>query len=592
MNMKNTITKINSLLLLMSFMSHLHAIDNQQRNCIILLDQKDIDNVGLSRWFLLSRVQSAIAEQSTPLLMNTNLWNSFIEYRINFKQKLEHKKSAHYKTYDLYQKINDRMEHLSNHYNTLSSDASHNKKLVVQSINKEFYNNTKNISAADYQRLLDYSTHFDPQDWDIYKNNGGFYLLIPKKYSAQHSLVGFNIDSLEKVIDPEDSTYNYFEKQTQKSIVDALPDFFLTHDNFIGEDMPYAWNIIFAGHGTYWWKEPIIADLNPQEFTDVLNFFQTKVSTRFFHYAACYAGGNHIALIFNGKQYNFAIMCDNLTDCTTYCKWTTLLPSDDKQFLTTADVTYDKAKNCWQLPLTPVYFWNKFFTDISSIDFSAGSIDRLQNMMSSIQYTAVANIPLLCLPETNKFFPLQAAGTMKIDDNLLALAEENESITLNGIRTVLVESSCIIPTIILNHLNPLRIVSIKTDNALHYIKKLVFTRQVDLPSAFWQAQYQRYDKTFIMDECTFPHSYNIHGIVPQTDQLILKNVIIAVQKNHYMRILFILEDKAMMIIAHKPVEESDQATIQEVVTMSAAAQDKYEKYYALLKATALNQPTA
>ena len=606
--MKHSITTMHSILFLLFFIStqHLHALDNQQRNCIILLDQTDSETVGRTVWFLISKLQSVIAEQSTPVLINTSLWNSFIERRINFKQMVEQKSGPLYKTYNLYKKINERMEYLSHHYNALSSDASHNKKLVIQCINKEFYHSTKKISAAHYQRLLDYSTQFDPQDWDIYKNNGGFYLLIPKKYSAQHSLIGFNIDSLEKVTDPEDSSCNYFEAHTRRSIVDALPDFFLTHDNFTDQTMPYAWNIIFSGHGgsryaesndndtITWSGEPVIADLTVQDFTDVLTFFQNKVSTRFFHYASCYGAGNHIPLIFKDKYYNFAIMCDNLTDCATYCKWTTLLPSDDKQFLTTADVRYNQQKSCWQLPLTPVYFWNKFFTDISSIDFSIGSIERLQSMMSSIQYSIIANIPLLCLPETNNFFPLQLSNIIKIDDRLLALAKtEDESITLDGIATLLLESTCIIPTIELNHTNPLRIISIKAGEALHYIKKLELTRQIDLPSVFWQAQYQRYDKTFILDECTFPYSYHTPGnIIPQKDQIILTNVIIAVEKNNCMRVLFTYNDKAMMLVAHKPNEESEQVTIQEVVPMTPVAQDKYEKYYALLKETALGKSVA
>lgn len=584
---------------------YIHTTDNQYRNCIILLDYSDLETISRASWFLTSRVQSAIAEQSTPIIIHANLWNAFIEHRISCQQKLEYESSSAFcKTYDLYQAINKKMALLSHRYNALSSDASHNKKLIVQCINKKFYNDTKNISPESYQHLLDYYTFFDPQDWDIYKNNGGFYLLIPKKYSAQHSLVGFNIDSLEKVTDPEDSSYNYFETHTRKSIVDALPDFFLTHDDFTYAPMPYAWNIVLAGHGgcrynesndngtVTWSGEPIIADLTVEEFAGVLNFFHNKVSTHFFHYANCYGGGNHIALMFNNKKYNFAIMCDTLTDCTSYCKWTTLLPSYEKSFLTTADIAYDITKDCWQLPLTPVYFWDKFFTDISSIDFSVGSIEQLQNVMSSIQYTAVANIPLLCLPETNNFFPLQAADTIKIDDQLLALAKkEDEIITLNGIRTVLVESSCIIPTIELNHFNPLRIISIKPDNALHYFKKLKLTRQIDLPRIFWQAEYQRYDKTFIIDECTFPYSYNIHGIVPQTDQLVFNNVIITQQKNGSMRIFFTHNDEAIMAVAYKPSEEGEQVNIQKLVIMTPAAQDKYEQYYALLKTTALNQFT-
>ena len=63
------------------------------------------------------------------------------------------------------------------------------------------------------------------------------------------------------------------------------------------------------------------------------------------------------------------------------------------------------------------------------------------------------------------------------------------------------------------------------------------------------------------------------------------------QKDHHIRVFCMLNDKAMMVIAHKPVEENEQATIQEVITMSTAAQEKYEEYYSFLKKTALNQPT-
>jgi len=39
------------------------------------------------------------------------------------------------------------MKYWSHHYKHISGDASHNKALVVQSINKEFYNNKEAISG-------------------------------------------------------------------------------------------------------------------------------------------------------------------------------------------------------------------------------------------------------------------------------------------------------------------------------------------------------------------------------------------------------------------------------------------------------------
>lgn len=49
---------------------------------------------------------------------------------------------------------------------------------------------------------------------------------------------------------------------------------------------------------------------------------------------------------------------------------------------------------------------------------------------------------------------------------------------------------------------------------------------------------------------------------------------------------FTFNDKAMMVVAHKPgqSEHKDKAMIQEVDTLAAEAKEKYEKYYlSLLK---------
>ncbi len=590
-------------------MPGLHAFEESQRNCLILLDQKNnCENIGsLDRWFLTSRLQSAIAEQTTPILLNAALWNSFIERRVHFKQSLQQKDAPLHKIHELYRTINERIESLSHQYNTIHHDVIQNKYLVVQSINDEFYNSENYVSEGNYQLLLDYLTPFDPQDWNIYKNGKGFYLFIPKKYSAQNSFTGFNIGSLEEIEYPEDSPSIYFDSLVNESIIDVLPDFFLTYNDLPEAKMPYAWNILIAGHGGSRYKEtnqngtitwngqPIIADLTVQEFHAFLDFFQVNVKTHFFHYSSCYAGGNHIPLIFKEGQnesYNFAIICDCLTDSANYCKWTTLLPCAERKFLTTADLTYDAAKNCWQLPITPVYHWNVFFNDVATIDFSIGSIERLQEMMSSITYPIIANIPLLCLPGTNVFYPLFSSDVIKIDERLLSLVEEKD-LTLKGAKTILLESTSIIPTLILDHIDNFRMISIKPGDALHYIKKLHATTHIDLPSAFWQAPFQSYDKIFILDECIFPQSYDsliFKDVVAATNELVLKNVIISQQKSHYIRLFFTVNEIAMMVVAYKPqqAEHIEKTTIQEVVTLNASAFKKYEEFYSSLKKTLTN----
>src|SRR5579872_5800715 len=169
----------------------------------------------------MGRLQSAIAEKTTPLLVSASLWNSFIERKIHFQQHLPYTKTAAHKICNLYTSINERMEYWSKHYNALSADISQNKKLVIQQINKEFYHGKKNVSGLDYQFFLTLYTDFDPQEWDIYTNNSGFYLLIPKNYSTNHAPLGFKTDSLQKVTDPEDTSSIYFASRIQKSFPDS-----------------------------------------------------------------------------------------------------------------------------------------------------------------------------------------------------------------------------------------------------------------------------------------------------------------------------------------------------------------------------------
>ena len=130
----------------------------------------------------------------------------------------------------------------------------------------------------------------------------------------------------------------------------------------------------------------------------------------------------------------------------------------------------------------------------------------------------------------------------------------------------------------------MRIISIQPGNAVHYLKKVKSDCCLDLPSVFWQAQYQFFDKTFLMEECEFPYSMesNIFAGPPNEDEtIVLKNVILTQQKSQSIRIFFTLNDTAMMVVAHKPgqSEHSDTATIQEVITLTAEAKEKYEKYY-------------
>lgn len=588
--------------------SALYATDNSFRDCIILVDVRIWESSSRpNRWYLMKRIESAIAEQAAPILLNASLWNSFIERRMSTEQLIKVPDSRAQKVYDLYVRLNERIAYWSNYYCGISSDAVHNKTLVVHQINKEFYNATNRLSITDveYFLLMNYETHFDPEEWLIYKNTGGFYLFIPKKYHVKHVQTGFRLESLEEVLYPLDNGSIYFESQKDQSLVAALPDFFLTQDSN-DPDPSYKWNIILSGHGgsdyqefnengqITWKGEPIIANVSREEFTGILAFFDEQVKTNFLHYTCCYAGGNHSKLIFGNdgtKTYNFALICGTLTDCNSYCKWSVSLPSRYKKFLTCDDLKYDKTQKSWSLPLGFEYRWKYFFKNIACIDFSGGSIERLLQILPAITHSSIADIPLLCLPHTQTFYPLYGSNIAKIDSRLLEVAEEQKETTqilLQGKKVLLLESTYITPAIILEHTDTCRLVSIQPGNALHYIKKLKASFHIDLPTVFWQAECQQFDKTFILDECTFSNDQNsfiFKKLGISDKELMLKNVIILQHAYFGMRIFFTAGDEAVMIIAYKPEEKNESATVLSVTQLSAAAKKTYNQYYDMLKHT-------
>jgi len=76
------------LFLLLICSLKLSAIENL--NCLILLNEDDTESIGnTSRWYLISKLQSAIAEQASPILVHASLWNSFIERRTSFEQRAQ-----------------------------------------------------------------------------------------------------------------------------------------------------------------------------------------------------------------------------------------------------------------------------------------------------------------------------------------------------------------------------------------------------------------------------------------------------------------------------------------------------------------------
>jgi hypothetical protein len=593
--------KFRFLLLAFLLFLELNLLADQNQRCLILLDCRDTENIGrTSTFYLSSKLQSAIAEKSIPILMHASVWNSFVERRAYFKQNAQQNDTKEHKLLSLYEEINNKIAFWSSQYNKASEDLVENKRLIIERVNEEFYGTHFDVQDFEYQLLSNYLTAFDSNDWFVYKKHG-FYLLIPKNYAKNFGSLGFKTDNLEKVDACEDIGLNYFESQQPSSLVDVLPNFFCTHKDSDDRSTRYKWDIVLSGHGgsfyaennqegkISWSGEPLIADLTVPEFRNVLDFFQTQLNTHLLHYSSCYAGGNHIELAFE-KVYNFAIICDCLTDCATFCKWTNTLPSKQKKNLTVDDLDYHLAVKSWGLNMRSPYNWDEFFKVAAQIDFSAlftfslEKSEELPRALAHITYPIIANISLLRPPGSNRFHPLISQDMMKIDDQSV-LFEDGKG--KNVVKVILLESDSIDRDLILNNAESLRIISIKPGKAQHYIRRLILENPIDLPSAFWQAEFQIYDKTFLIDECTFPlleNSLICSNLKLNTNRAEIKNLMVRQHNTfygHFIRIFFTIGDSAMMIVAHKtdPSELDENVAILEITELSPEAKLEYERSY-------------
>lgn len=323
----------------------------------------------------------------------------------------------------------------------------------------------------------------------------------------------------------------------------------------------------------------------------MLDFFNTQVKTNLLHYSTCSGGCNHLIIPFQDKKtFNYTIACAVLTDCASYCKWENRLPSEQKKFLTTADLTYDALNKRWQLPIKSPYNWTLFFNTLEKNDSSKeASDDNLLKAFGAITSPTFENTCQLRRANTEHFYPLYPPSYSKISDSMLAIAEkETDIIKLHEPHIILLESLVIAPEIFIENstMQKLRIISIKPAYACHYFKKISASRCLDLASVFWQGCGQPYNKIFLIDELHCPQNTYIQMFrsVKSNSDLILKHVLILASKDQYIRIFFSIDDIATMVIASKldTVTPGTDATIREIVTLSPQVQLKYEEQYARL----------
>ena len=600
------------------------TIANQDcRNIIILLDQEgDMENIGrTNRWFLTTKLQSALNEEAAPILINASLWNNFVERRLSIQQMSQMPDSPEHNALETYNKIGERLTYWMEHYK--NNDPMQVKQLALERVNNEFYLNEmdfhKAVSNELGMALISYLTHFDKNNWEIYSNEKSFYLLVPKKYlqelqkkeleaitsknlSEKELMLGLKVDHLTVITDIiDDPIRGYLNGiNLEKHISYFLDDFFVTKQELEQQEMPYQWNIIFSGHGGYRYREittdkvtlcveAILADLPPREFQSVLEFCEHSISTNCFYYTCCYGAGNHIKIIYddnNNPLYSYTIICGCISDGQATCLWHFLpFPSANRNTLKLSDIICDYDGK-WHIKVDHEYEWKKFFNSLEQNSFK-NDLSWFIEILPSVNFHALCDNPIIRLPNSNSFVPVLSNGLFTINNNLIALkqVEKSESITIADATTILVEAPIIPLPIIIQNTAP--ITSIAPGNAQHYFEKIEFKQNNNFLDTFISIEGDWFDTHFVIQELIIKNDKDSligKKLGIENEKIIAKNVLVHIQQDWLVRIFAEINENYYMFTSNLIKIDYKQAKseLKGISKMSPKVSEIYlEKYHQL-----------
>ncbi len=597
------------------------------RNVIILLDQDwSVENVSKVGFFLSSVLQAAIDEQSCPIILNAGLWNCFVERRLSISQMSEMPSSPEQKALELYTNINDRLNYWAQFYKEKNIDRMQARQLMLAKVSDEFY--TKTFESDDQtthhinpgtlnSSLMAYLTNFDKNDWEFYTNGKSFYLLVPKKYlkeledetsqstknknfSKKELLLGLKVDHLTRFHDVEDPVAGYFDTTCLDQLFPHhLEDFFITTNDLKAKESEYLWGIVFYGHGGHLYKEittntvnahvdPIIGDLPPKDFHDVLEFCDKQIGTHYFYYSTCSGAGNHIKMVFDdfgNPTYRYPIICGCLSDGFAHCLWpNTPFPKPGKSPLKPSQICYENGK--WQLYYDHLYQWKNFFKNMTHHSFESYDLKWLADVLQKITFRTLCDNPLIRFAYSSKFVPVLPDNTTIINDELIALKKDEQSTTIIINESNILVASAHVPFHLIIK-NPARIASICAGHAKHYFEKIEFKSNTSFLDTFspLEGNYQ-YEKHYIIDEMIIPNDKNspiAKKIGLTNEKIVAKNVLVHTQRDTLIRIFAQIDDGFYMLTINRTDYLSGAPELKGISKMTKAVADTYLKRYEKLK---------
>ncbi len=333
---------------------------------LIFLDDSETELESIGKEALVALYQKAAPILISSRLLKTVLFNSltaatqqFVAYQTAMettpKQDPAYKKYNHviagYKKF--YAELQNYVDTINQTLATLitsSTATASEQDAIIDRLNKEFPHE-KSIAITTKAKLayIRSLARFNPDEWIIRmipNTDDGLMLLIPQNYmpkiaskppttesfSEQELILGLKIDhmpvikpdALFKLLGPLQAHKNpdYFMRGIWNNGTSGL---FITRKELSALKIPREampqWALYMNGHGTI--KEEIVS-LQPQQFSQWLNFLETQIETKLLYYWSCYAAGTNSQLLFHDEQrgidrtFSYAIVSGAAPEAVLY----------------------------------------------------------------------------------------------------------------------------------------------------------------------------------------------------------------------------------------------------------------------------------
>jgi hypothetical protein len=268
----------------------------------------------------------ALCEKAAPIIMSSNI----LEVMLSIRSKLG----------------DENIQRLR----TLIQTSTNTKS--VYDLTQQFKISYNMMNELDIDLAILSLVTFDNNNFNCYfHNNTNLILIIPKQYIQTNFPNAINLSSSEQAracgFNPADITAtndfsinNLLKKVQMQQYGIMLRETFISKltSLFIPNQQDFKWAIYLVGHGgpAISVRKPetaIIAGLSLEEFSQLMQFFNTKINVAFLHYMTCFGGGYNqtfVNEILSSLNVNFIASAEGIDDRALRSMQTQLIPNSSK----------------------------------------------------------------------------------------------------------------------------------------------------------------------------------------------------------------------------------------------------------------------